>query len=295
MTYETLTHTVDDGILTITLNRPENLNAFTVTMSAELERSFREVNEDDAVRAVIVTGAGTAFCAGMDLSASGNVFGLDATQTPTLADLSDLTDPSLRQVRDSGGRVTLAIHDCRKPVIAAINGAAVGIGATMTLAMDARLVSTRGRFGLVFGRIGIVPEAASSWFLPRIVGLPKALDLMYSADILDAAATVEVGLAEGPVEPADLLGAAVDLANRWTKGRSPVSVALIRQLLRRASAYDDPTQAHRLDSLGVFYTAQEDGQEGVQAFREKRPAQFTGQASQLPAFYDEWVTETPWP
>ena len=206
MQFSTISHDVDDGVLTVTLDRPDQLNAFTVEMADELEATFVGVNADDDVRAVIVTGAGRAFCAGMDLSVAGNPFGLDESLTPTLADMDDLDDPGLRQVRDTGGRVTLAIYDCRKPVIAAINGAAVGIGATMTLAMDARLMSTKARFGLVFGRLGITPEAASTWFLPRLVGLPTALDLLYSAEILDAARTVEVGLAAALHEPDDLLG-----------------------------------------------------------------------------------------
>lgn len=293
MSFETLERVVEDGILTITLHRPEQLNAFTVTMADELERTFREVNDDDAVRAVIVTGAGRAFCAGMELSTEGNVFGLDESLEPSLTDLTDLSDPSLARIRDTGGRVALAIHDCTKPVVAAINGPAVGIGATMTLAMDARLVSTKARFGLVFGRLGIVPEATSSWFLPRLVGLPRALDLALSADILDAAATVESGLATASYAPDELLPAARDLADRWTKGRSPVAVALTRQMLRRNSAYDHPADAHRVDSLGMFWTSVGDGKEGVAAFLEKRAPEFTGRASSMPAFYDEWIDETP--
>lgn len=289
MTYTTITHTIDDGVLTVTLDRPDHLNSFTPQMADELERTFREVNDDDSVRAVIVTGAGRAFCAGMDLTTPGNVFGLDESQDPGLADMDDLDQESLRGVRDTGGRVTLAIHDCRKPVIAAINGAAVGIGATMTLAMDARLVSSKARVGFVFGRIGIVPEAASSWFLPRIVGLPAALDLVLSADILDAQSTVDVGLADGPHEPDDLLVAARARADRWTKGRSPVAVALARQMLRRNAAQDHPVEAHRVDSLAMFHTSVGDGKEGVAAFLDKREAEFTGRASQMPAFYDEWV------
>lgn len=292
MTYSTITHDLDDGVLTVTLDRPEQLNSFTVQMADELERTFREVDDDDAVRAVVVTGAGRAFCAGMDLTAPGNVFGLDETMSPSLADMDRLEDPALiAGVRDTGGRVTLAIHDCRKPVIAAINGPAVGIGATMTLAMDARLVSTRARVGFVFGRIGIVPEAASSWFLPRIVGLPAALDLVLSADILDAGASVDVGLADGPHEPDDLLPAARALADRWTKGRSPVAVALTRQMMRRNAAQDHPVEAHRIDSLAMFHTSLGDGKEGVAAFLEKRDPQFTGRASQMPDFYEEWTGE----
>lgn len=290
MTYTTISHDLDDGVLTVTLDRPDQLNSFTVAMADELERTFREVNDDDAVRAVIVTGAGRAFCAGMDLTAEGNVFGLDESRDPGLHDMEQLDDPALiAGVRDTGGRVTLAIHDCRKPVIAAINGAAVGIGATMTLAMDARLVSTKARVGFVFGRIGIVPEAASSWFLPRIVGLPAALDLVLSADILDARSTVDVGLATGPHEPDDLLGAARALADRWTRGRSPVAVALARQMLRRNAAEDHPVEAHRIDSLAMWHTSVGDGKEGVAAFLDKREPQYRSRASRMPAFYDEWL------
>lgn len=290
MTYTTISHEIEDGVLTVTLDRPDQLNSFTPQMADELEQTFREVNDDDTVRAVIVTGAGRAFCAGMDLTADGNVFGLDETMSPSLADMERLDDPALiAGVRDTGGRVTLAIHDCRKPVIAAINGAAVGIGATMTLAMDARLVSSRARVGFVFGRIGIVPEAASSWFLPRIVGLPAALDLVLSADILDAQSTVDVGLTQGPHQPEDLLTAARALADRWTKGRSPVAVALARQMLRRNAAQDHPVEAHRIDSLAMWHTSVGDGKEGVAAFLDKRDPDFTGKASQMPDFYDEWL------
>lgn len=194
MEYTTIRHEIEDGILTVVLDRSDHLNAFTVEMADELEHTFVSVNDNDEVRAVIVTGEGRAFCAGMDLSSEGNVFGLDESKTPSLADMHDLGDPGgLHRIRDTGGRVTLAIHACRKPVIAAINGAAVGIGATMTLAMDARLLSNRARFGLVFGKLGIVPEACSTWFLPRLVGMPAALDLVYRADILDADAAHAVG------------------------------------------------------------------------------------------------------
>lgn len=289
MDLTTIRHEINDGVLIVTLNRPEQLNAFTPTMADELEDTFTRVNTDDAVRAVVVTGAGRAFCAGMDLSAEGNVFGLDESKTPTLADMEDLDSPELRRVRDTGGRVTLAIHECRKPVIAAINGPAVGIGATMTLAMDSRLLSSKARFGLVFGKLGIVPEAASSWFLPRIVGLPKALDLVYRADILDAAATERAGLAEAVHEPEELLDAALALANAWTSNKSPVATALTRQMMRRNSALPHPRDAHRIDSLAMFYTSIGDGAEGVAAFTEKRDPEFRGKASELPDFYQEWT------
>lgn len=290
MTFNTLRHDVEDGILTLYLDRPDNLNAFTVEMAEELERTFVEVNDDDDVRAVIVTGSGRAFCAGMDLSSDGNVFGLDESKSPALADMADLDDPELARVRDTGGRVTLAIYNCRKPVIAAINGAAVGIGATMMLAMDARLFSTKARFGLVFGKLGITPEACSTWFLPRIVGMPTALDLLYRADILDAEAARECGIAQSLHEPDALLADARALADAWTKGRSPVSFALIRQMLYRNSAQPDPVDAHRVDSLAMFYTSIGDGADGVRAFLDKREAQFTSRASAMPPFYDEWVS-----
>lgn len=289
MEYTTIRHELDDGILTVVLDRPDNLNAFTVEMAEELERTFVTVNDDDTVRAVIVTGEGRAFCAGMDLSSEGNVFGLDESKSPTLADMAELDDPELRRVRDTGGRVTLAIYSCRKPVIAAINGAAVGIGATMTLAMDARLMSTKARFGLVFGKLGITPEACSTWFLPRIVGMPAALDLVYRSDILTAETAREIGLAQAVHEPDALITEARALADAWTRDRSPVSVALMRQMLYRNSAEPHPVDAHRIDSLAMFYTSIGDGHDGVRAFLDKRTPEFTGRASEMPPFYEEWV------
>ncbi|WP_093878485.1 crotonase/enoyl-CoA hydratase family protein [Streptomyces sp. TLI_105] len=289
MTWTTLHHRVDSGILTVTLDRPGHLNAFTPTMAAELERTFTEVNDNDDVRAVIVTGGGKAFCAGMDLSSEGNVFGLDESRTPTLADMADLDSPDVCRVRDTGGRVTLAIHACRKPVIAAINGPAVGIGATMTLAMDARLMSTTARFGLVFGRLGITPEAVSTWFLPRLVGMPKALDLLYSAEILDAEAAAAAGLAQAVHAPDQLYPQARALADRWTLGRSRVATALTRQMTVRNATLEHPEDAHRVESLAMFYSSIGDGREGVAAFREKRSPRFSQQASTMPPFYDGWL------
>src|SRR6188472_2638051 len=233
-TYETLDWTVDaDGIATLTLDRPDALNAFDLTMARELEQVFLTDARDDDVRAVVVTGRGRAFCAGMDLSAEGNVFGLDETVEPTPADLrAHLTEaPYQDGVRDTGGRVTLAIHALPKPVIAAINGPAVGIGATMTLAMDLRLASTSARIGFVFGRLGIVPEAASSWFLPRIVGIQQALEWVYSAEILDAETALAGRLVRSVHEPDNLLPAAQELARSFVVGRSPVALGLAKQLL----------------------------------------------------------------
>ncbi len=215
MSFETLLWDVDDdGIATLTLHRPDALNAFDVTMARELEQVFLEDARDDAVKAVVVTGSGRAFCAGMDLSADGNVFGLDESQSPTPQEFREhyTEAPYHDGIRDTGGRLTLAIHALPKPVIAAINGAAVGIGATMTLAMDIRLASTKARIGFVFGRLGIVPEACSSWFLPRIVGIQTALEWVYSADILTAEAAHAGRLVRSLHEPEDLLPAALELA-----------------------------------------------------------------------------------
>ena len=286
--YETLTWDVDaDGIATLTLDRPDALNAFDLTMARELERCFLTDARDDAVRAVVVTGAGRAFCAGMDLSAEGNVFGLDEAVRPTPESLrAHLTEePYQDGVRDTGGRVTLAVHALPKPVIAAINGPAVGIGATMTLAMDLRLASTTARIGFVFGRLGIVPEAASSWFLPRIVGIQQALEWVYSAEILDAETALAGRLVRSVHEPDDLLPAAYDLARTFVVGRSPVALGLAKRLLYRNSAAAEPLEAHLSDSLAMFYTSIGDGKEGVAAFLEKRTPEFTGRASELPRVY----------
>ena len=287
MAYNTLLWEVEDRVLTLTLNRPEQMNAFTVEMAHELIDAFERASEDDAVGAIVVTGAGRAFCAGMDLSASGNVFGLDESQAPTLADMHDrLDDPAVRDgVRDTGGRVTLAIFDCKKPVIAAINGAAVGIGATMTLAMDIRMVSEKARIGFVFGKLGIVPEACSSWFLPRLVGPQQALEWVLSAEIFDAAEAQRGGLARSVHAPETLVADAQGLARKFIAGRSPVAVALARQMLLRNAAQPHPLEAHRVDSLAMFYASIGDGKEGVAAFLEKRDPQFTGRASQMPPFY----------
>src|SRR5665213_2805870 len=218
MQYETLGWRVEDGILTLTLNRPDQLNAFTVQMANELIDSFGRASEDDGVRAVVVTGAGRAFCAGMDLSVEGNVFGLNESLQPQLSDMHDrLHDPVIHDgLRDTGGRVTLAIYECKKPVIAAINGPAVGIGATMTLAMDIRLACNTARIGFVFGNVGILPEACSSWFLPRLVGMQQALEWIYSAEIFDVDEAKRGGLVKAVYAPGALLDEAYKLARKFT-------------------------------------------------------------------------------
>jgi enoyl-CoA hydratase/carnithine racemase len=288
MNYHTIGYSVVDGILTVLLDRPNQLNAFTTQMADELEDAFHQASVDDEVRAIVVTGSGRAFCAGMDLSVDGNVFGLDESQSPDLTDLTDrFEDPVVRRgVRDTGGRVTLAVFKCTKPVIAAINGAAVGIGATMTLAMDVRLASDKAQIGFVFGRLGIVSEACSTWFLPRIVGVSQALEWMYSADILTADEAKVGGLVKSVHPAADLLTAAYALAHRFTENRSPVATALIRQMLYRNSAQPHPKNAHLIESLAMFYTSIGDGKEGVAAFREKRRPRFQSRTSEdMPPFY----------
>lgn len=281
MSYSTIDYTITDGILQITLNRPEKLNAFTVQMSDELEDAFKRASADDAVRAVVVAGKGRAFCAGMDLSVSGNVFGLDHSQQPTLSDVIARFDaPNVTHgVRDTGGRVALSIFACNKPVIAAIHGAAVGIGATMTLPMDYRIAATDARIGFVFAKIGIVPEACSSWFLPRLVGLPKALEWCYTGSLIDAQEAHRAGLVQEVVAPEELVAKAHAVAHRFTDQRSSVSIALTRQMLYRNSAQPHPLEAHLIDSLAVFYLSQKDGAEGVRAFLEKRAPNFTSKVS----------------
>lgn len=286
--FETLTWSVDDdGIATLTLDRPDALNAFDLTMARELEQVFRVDAWSDDVRAVVVTGAGRAFCAGMDLSAEGNVFGLDESVEPTPEEFRAAYGeaPYADGVRDTGGKVTLAIHALPKPVIGAINGPAVGIGATMTLAMDIRMASTKARIGFVFGRLGIVPEACSSWFLPRIVGVQQALEWVYAADILTADEALAGRLVRSLHEPDELLPAAYALARSFVVGRSPVALGLAKQLIYRNGAAADPLEAHLSDSLAMYYTSIGDGKEGVAAFLEKRDASFGGRASELPRIY----------
>lgn len=290
--YATIRYEVDDGLLRLTLNRPDHLNAFTVQMADELEDAYRRANRDDTVKVVVVTGEGRAFCAGMDLSVGGNVFGLDETLTPTLADLQarPVSAQIERGVRDTGGRVALAMYDCLKPIVGAINGAAVGVGATMTLPMDFRLASSKARIGFVFGRIGITPETCSTWFLPRIVGMEAALELFYRAEILEADKARDLGLFRSLHEPDNLVDEACAFARSLITDRSPVSVALIRQMVQQNSAVSHPRAAHDIESLAMFYTSVGDGKEGVEAFLQKRAAAFAGQASAMPPFYP-WSSE----
>jgi enoyl-CoA hydratase/carnithine racemase len=290
MSYNTLRYETADYILTLTLNRPEHLNAFTVEMAHELIEAFNRASNDDDVRAIVVTGQGKAFCAGMDLSVDGNVFGLNEALTPTMEDMDKrLDDPEIvAGVRDLGGRVTLAIYDCNKPVIAAINGSAVGIGATMTCAMDIRLAAEHARIGFVFNKIGITPEACSSWFLPRIVGISQALEWVYSADVLKAEQALAGKFLKAVVPADQLLEEAYTIARRIAQ-HSPVAIALTRQMMYRNAAQPHPIEAHKVDSLAIFYTSLNSGKEGVQSFLEKRPANFTQSTStDMPPFYPWW-------
>jgi enoyl-CoA hydratase/carnithine racemase len=290
MSYNTLRYEVTDYILTLTLSRPDHLNAFTVEMAHELIDAFNRASDDDEVRAIVVTGEGRAFCAGMDLSVEGNVFGLNENLSPTMEDMEDrLDDPEIiAGVRDTGGRVTLAIYDCNKPVIAAINGAAVGIGATMTCAMDIRLASEHARIGFVFNKIGITPEACSSWFLPRIVGISQALEWVYSADILKAEQALAGGFVKAVVPADQLLEEAYVIARRIAQ-HSPVAIALTRHMMYRNAAQPHPIEAHKVDSLAIYYASLNSGKEGVRSFLEKRPAKFTQRTStDMPPFFPWW-------
>jgi enoyl-CoA hydratase/carnithine racemase len=292
MTYETIRVDVEDGIQTITLNRPEKLNAFTGTMMQELIAAFDAADKNDDVRAVVVTGAGRAFCAGADLGAGADTFdqakreGRRAPRkTPEGGD-----DYSDEAIRDGGGRVTLRIYESLKPVIAAINGPAVGIGATMLLPMDIRLASEEARIGFVFARRGIVMEACSSWFLPRLVGMQQACDWVYSGRVFPAAEGLRGGLVKEVLPAAELLPRARAMAREIADNAAPVSVALMRQMMWRMLGADHPMEAHKIDSRGIFTRGKSaDVREGVTAFLEKRPARFADRVSHdMPQYFPWW-------
>ena len=288
MSYETIIYDVKDHILTITLNRPDRMNAYTTKMCYELIDAFKSADEDDDVRAVVVTGAGKAFCAGADLGGGEDTFNYDSAAETDTKPASTADDIS--RIRDTGGLTTLQIFKCKKPVIAAINGASVGIGATMTLPMDIRIASDKAKFGFVFARRGIVPEAASSWFLPRIVGISQALEWCMRGHVFNAEEALAGGLVKA-VYPADqLLDEAYKIAKDIATNSAPVSVALTRQMLWRMLGADHPMEAHKIDSRGVYHRGkQADAKEGVMSFLEKRDANFTDSAGQdMPEFYPWW-------
>ena len=276
MSYETIRYGVSESIATITLHRPEKMNAFTAQMMREIIAALDEVDGNDAVKAVIITGEGRAFCAGADLSSGGDTFDYDARpdreQSAGRGEDTDWDNPS---IRDGGGRVTLRLFKCIKPVICAINGAAVGIGATMLLPMDVRIASSKARFGFVFARRGITPEAASGWFLPRIVGITQALDWCFSGRVFEADEALKGGLVSEIVAPDGLMARAREIAKSYITDGAPVSVALIRQMMWQGLTLSHPMEAHRIDSRLIYSRGQsEDVREGVTAFLEKRDANF---------------------
>ena len=274
---------VADGIATITLHRPAKMNAFTRTMMDELIAAFDLSDADDAVRAVIVTGHGDrAFCAGADLTpdSGGQIFSSPGSTADLASD----------EVRDGGGRLTLRIFDSQKPVIAACNGAAVGVGATMQLAMDIRLAADTARYGFVFARRGIVPEACSSWFLPRLVGIQQALEWCYTGRIFGAAEALAGGLVRSVHPQAELMDAARAIAREIADNTSAISISMTRAMLWRNAAQDHPMAAHRVDSRAIYRLSKSpDAAEGVQSFLEKRPPAFPGKvSSDMPDFYPWW-------
>jgi enoyl-CoA hydratase/carnithine racemase len=281
MPYETLLTERDAGVLTVTLNRPERLNAFTPRMMLDWLELADEIDEDDDVRAVVVTGAGRGFCAGADLGSGGDTF-------------DESGRASGDEHRDGGGRVTLRLYDCKKPLIAAINGPAVGVGITMTLPMDVRIASDRAKMGFVFARRGIVPEACSSWFLPRVVGIAQAMEWVATGRVFPAEEARAGGLVSRVVPHDDLLPTAHALAREIAENTSGVSIALSRQLLWKMLGAAHPMEAHRVDSQAIWAMGRSpDAYEGVQSFLEKRPPKFTMRPSEdMPDFYPWWSDPT---
>ena len=277
MAFETLRTEIKDRVLRLTLSRPDRLNAFTTQMQHELIAAFDEIDANDDVRAVIVTGEGRAFCAGADLGSGGGTFDASGQE-------------QLEAHRDGGGQVTLRIFESKKPVIAAINGPAVGVGITMTLPMDIRLASQSAKIGFVFARRGIVPEAASSWFLPRIVGISQAMEWVATGRIFTAEEALAGRLVSRVLPPTELLPAAQGIAREIAENTSAVSVALARQMLWRMLGADHPHAAHLVDSKAIFSMGRSaDAYEGVQSFLEKRLPQFQLRVSKdMPAFYPWW-------
>ena len=277
--FETLRTETKENSLIIYLSREERMNAFTLTMQQELVAALDEAENMDEIKSIIFTGDGKAYCAGADLSSGGDTF-----------DNRKGREKTNNVVRDSGGLLTLRLYKSKKPLIAAINGAAVGIGATMLLPMDFRICSEEARFGFVFARRGIVPEAASSWFLPRLVGITKALELCYSGKIISAKEAEDINLVSEVLPKEQLIDRALAVANEFTAESSQISIALTRQMMWRMLGADDPMEAHKIDSRGVFELGQSgEAIEGVKSFLEKRPPSFPGKVSKdMPSFYPWW-------
>jgi enoyl-CoA hydratase/carnithine racemase len=285
MEYSQILFDVVDHVATITLNRPDQLNAFTNTMMREVIDAFDRTDADDDVRAVIVTGAGRGFCAGADLSGGGDTFSAGGSDVTSDAEIGGRRVP-----RDGGGLLTLRIFESKKPVIGAINGAAVGVGVTMTLPMDIRLASEHAKFGFVFARRGIVPEACSSWFLPRLVGISQAAEWCYSGRVFPATEALAGRLVRSVHAADELLPTARAIAADIAENSAPVSVALTRQMLWRMLGADHPMEAHRVDSRGILERGRSaDSREGVTSFLEKRPPDFPGRVSDgLPEIFPNW-------
>jgi enoyl-CoA hydratase/carnithine racemase len=270
---------VTDGVAVATFNRPDKMNTFTPVVMREMIQLFDVTDADDSIRAVVITGSGRAFCAGAELGVAGG----DTFNYAKRASGDEIIHDGVR--RDGGGRVVLRIYRSLKPVIAAVNGAAVGVGATMQLPMDFRIASTTAKFGFVFARRGITPEACSSWFLPRLVGVPTALDWCYSGRVFDAAEAKEKGLVQSLHEPDALLPAALELAHKITEKSAPVSIAVSRQMIWRMMGAEHPMEAHKIDSRALQSRGQStDVKEGIESFMQKRDAHFpNGVANDFPA------------
>ncbi|MEQ3634814.1 enoyl-CoA hydratase-related protein [Alcanivorax sp.] len=282
MDYQDIKTELAENILTITLNRPDRLNAFTLRMKDEMVDALAEADRNDDIRAVIVTGAGKVFCAGMEMEpeGGGHLFGYDDAEG---------MEPPLETIRDSGGELSLAIYNCRKPVLAAINGAAVGVGITMTLPMDIRLVAANSKIGFVFTQRGVTPEACSSWFLPRVVGMQKALEWVISGDIFMAEEGEKAGLFHSVHDKNEVLEVARCIARKLIAKSSPVAVALAKQMLWRNPNFSHPAEAHVVESKMIYWSNEFwDGKDGFTAFLEKRAPRFDTSLADVPKQFDFW-------
>lgn len=285
MAYNTIETSLEGGIFTIRLNRPDRMNAFTVEMGQDLIAALDEADADDGVRSVILTGNGRAFCAGMDLSTSGNVFGLDETV--------DASSPDMEKNRDEGGKVVLRMFRMKKPLIGAINGASVGVGSTMQLPLDVRIGSPYAKFGFVFSQRGITLESCASWFLPRLVGVPKALEWSFKGNVFGAEEALAAGLISEVVDADSLLDRAREIAGAFANKTSAMSVAINRQLIWRMMGAAHPMEAHAAESRTMYHTSTRDGKEGVQSFLDKREPDFKDAVSDGAPIGFDWDAEPP--